>query len=191
MSLGFYYDQTSCIGCKTCQVACKDKNNLDIDVLFRTVADFEAGSFPTPGVFYLSLSCNHCETPACMAFCPHEAISKGDDGVVLIDSEKCDGCGGCVEACPFGVPTPIPSTNKVGKCDSCIQLRENGELNACVAACSMRALDFGDIDSLKAKYGGAPVVALPPYFPEGNTMPNILINAKSIAQAGGAQPTRY
>jgi anaerobic dimethyl sulfoxide reductase subunit B (iron-sulfur subunit) len=191
MSLGFYYDQTSCIGCKACQVACKDKNGLDMGVLFRRISDYETGTYPAPGVFYISRSCNHCAAPACMAACPVEAISKTEDGVVLIDPAICNGCQSCVTACPYGVPVMLPSTSVAGKCDSCIQLRENGETNACVGACSMRALDFGELEELKSRHGGSMVDALPPYLPEGGTGPSLVISPKEIATRDGAAAMVY
>lgn len=61
---GFYFNQQACIGCRTCQVACKDKNDLEVGYLFRRVESFEVGEFPKPATFHYSGACNHCHTPA-------------------------------------------------------------------------------------------------------------------------------
>ncbi|RPI20928.1 MAG: 4Fe-4S ferredoxin, partial [Chloroflexota bacterium] len=79
----FYFDSRACSGCKTCQVACKDRHNLPTGVLWRRVYEVSGGSWTQmgsawlPGVFayHLSLSCNHCENPACLQGCPSRAIS--------------------------------------------------------------------------------------------------------------------
>ena len=62
---GFYFDQTVCAGCHTCQIACKDKNRLKIGTLYRKVLTGEVGEYPNPGIFHLATACNHCDNPAC------------------------------------------------------------------------------------------------------------------------------
>ena len=98
--IGFYYDQTRCAGCKTCQVACKDKNRLGVGPVLRKVASRQVGTYPAVKLYHLSASCNHCESPACMAKCPTGALSKTDEGAVVRDAEACIGCSSCVNACP-------------------------------------------------------------------------------------------
>ncbi|WP_270296002.1 4Fe-4S dicluster domain-containing protein [Eggerthella sinensis] len=128
MRNGFYFDMTACIGCRTCQVACKDKNNLEIGTIFRRLSDFEVGSYPTVQTFHYSSSCNHCEKPACVAACPNAAMYiDEDDGTVQHNDEKCIGCQYCVKACPYGVPQYIEAIQKTHKCDACKPLRENGD----------------------------------------------------------------
>ena len=73
---GFYFNQQMCIGCRTCQVACKDKNDLEVGYLFRRVESFEVGEFPAPAIFHYSGACNHCHTPACVEVCPAGATSS-------------------------------------------------------------------------------------------------------------------
>ena len=70
MGNGFYFDMTACIGCRTCQVACKDKNDLEMGVIFRRLSDFEVGEYPAVQTYHYSGSCNHCEKPECVAACP-------------------------------------------------------------------------------------------------------------------------
>ena len=85
MALGFYFDMTRCVGCRACQVACKDRNNLDIGLLFRYAKTYETGSFPKVGMYNYSGSCNHCEHPACVTVCPTGAMYKAEDGTVIHD----------------------------------------------------------------------------------------------------------
>ena len=82
MSLGFYVDLASCIGCKTCQVACKDRRDIQVaGPRLRRVDTFECGTDPEVAMFHLNLSCHHCESPACVANCPTGAMYKDDDGL--------------------------------------------------------------------------------------------------------------
>lgn len=98
---GFYFNQQMCIGCRTCQVACKDKNDLEVGYLFRRVESFEVGEFPAPATFHYSGACNHCHTPACVEVCPAGATYiNEEDGTVQHDDEACIGCGYCVKAVP-------------------------------------------------------------------------------------------
>jgi anaerobic dimethyl sulfoxide reductase subunit B (iron-sulfur subunit) len=149
--LGFYYDMTTCIGCKTCQIACKDKNDLKVGALFRRVETFEGGKFPQPWVFHLSTSCYHCQNPKCMEVCPTAAISKREDGIVLVNADRCIGCRYCTWACPYGALQFLEEKGVIGKCDFCVDLIDKGENPACVDACVMRCLHFGDLEELKAQ----------------------------------------
>lgn len=181
MSIGFYFDMTRCTGCRACQVACKDKNRLDVGTLFRNAHSYSVGAFPDAKGYSYSFSCNHCETPGCMAVCPTGAIYKADDGAVLVDYEICIGCGSCTSGCPYGVPQLIESLNKMGKCDSCYAIRMDGGRPACVAGCPNRALDFGELDDLEAKYGSDLVDKIA-VLPDPTTGPSLRIRAKGVAQ---------
>jgi anaerobic dimethyl sulfoxide reductase subunit B (iron-sulfur subunit) len=179
MAVGFYFDQTRCTGCRACQVACKDKNRLEVGYIFRNAHTYTVGSFPDVKGYSFSTSCNHCDNAACVEQCPTGAMYKADDGTTIVDKEVCIGCGTCVEACPYGVPVLLPEKIS-GKCDGCYAIRQAGGVNACVAACPNRALDFGDVDELKQKYGSDLVTAIPVH-PDGGTSPNFYINAKDVA----------
>ncbi|MGE4272368.1 MAG: DMSO/selenate family reductase complex B subunit [Desulfitobacterium sp.] len=176
---GFYYDQTACIGCKVCQVACKDKNDLKVGPRYRRVYDMETGKYPNPRRAHFSISCNHCDNPKCVENCPTGALSKGsEDGLVLHDREKCIGCRLCIWSCPYEAPQYKEDEGKVGKCDGCSDLLAKGENPACVDACVMRCLEFGDIEELRQKYGkNADAKGLPS---SSTTNPNLVINAKQI-----------
>jgi len=181
--IGFYYNQTMCAGCKACQIACKDKNRLEIGATFREVRAYEKGSFPSVQSYYFSATCNHCTAPACIPACPTGAIEKKEDGTVVINKEACIGCKACNDACPFGVPRFIEADGVTGKCDGCINERAEGYNPICVDSCPFRALDFGEIEELKAKYSGTidlvPAMIMNDSNP--NTGPNILIQARSCA----------
>ncbi len=164
---GFHFDQTLCTGCKACQVACKDKHDLPIGVNWRRVVEYTGGSWQTsghtftPNVFsyYVSISCNHCENPVCTQVCPTTAMTRRPDGTVYVDDEKCVGCRYCEWACPYSAPQFNAETGHMTKCDLCYDYRETGQDPACVSACPSRALDWGPIEELRAKYGSTNDVA--------------------------------
>ncbi len=101
MTYAFLLDVSACTGCKACQVACKDKNQLPLGVLWRRVYEVSGGGWKQEGeawtntvfAYNLSLSCNHCEHPKCAGVCPTDAYVVRDDGIVVLDSSKCMGCG--------------------------------------------------------------------------------------------------
>ncbi|MFO7850856.1 MAG: DMSO/selenate family reductase complex B subunit [Bacteroidota bacterium] len=178
---GFYIDTVNCSGCKTCQVACQDKYDLEPGLLWRKIINIEGGEWmDADGVFskypfsyYISLACNHCSNPLCVHSCPTQAMYVTDIGTVDIDQDKCIGCGYCTWACPYDAPRLNPRSGKMSKCDMCYDKITNNEKPACVEACPMRALDFGDIDELRARYGNTQTI-FPLASPE-LTVPNIII----------------
>ncbi len=161
--LGFYIDTSSCSGCKTCQVACKDKNNLSQGILWRRVYEVSGGSWeqkseggwkPNVSTYNLSISCNHCEDPGCVKACPTKALEKNpENGLVTIDPDKCVGCRYCEWACPYGALQFDRDSGIMTKCDFCIDYLEVGNPPSCVASCPMRALDFGELSELRKKHG--------------------------------------
>ncbi|MGO1594341.1 MAG: 4Fe-4S dicluster domain-containing protein [Ancrocorticia sp.] len=174
MHLGMIVDTERCIGCDTCAIACKTENNLPDDVWWNNVwtvggaQDHTPAATPgRPTMWFLTVACQQCENPPCVPVCPTGATYKREkDGVVLIDYDKCIGCGACVEACPYdGVRTrnadviqranPFslggydiqpqqPAT--VSKCTFCEQRLEENRQPACVEVCPARARFFGDLD---------------------------------------------
>ncbi len=179
---GFYYDMVVCTGCKACQIACKDKNDLKVGELFREVTEYEGGTHPDVWGYSLSLGCNHCEDPKCVKGCPTKALHKLDNGIVDHDKGKCIGCRFCTWNCPYGAPQFREEIGKVGKCDLCKDLIENGENPACVDSCPMRALECGELDDLKAKYGDDSVNELPILPLASVTSPALLIKPKAAAK---------
>ena len=152
--LGFEYDMKKCIGCRACEGACKQQNNVELGVRYRRVTTFRGGTYPTPFTNYMSMSCNHCEKPACMASCPVGAITKRDtDGIVIIDNNKCNGCKRCMEVCPYGAPQFNPVTKKVEKCHMCYERIDAGKPPACVQTCMARVLKHGKLSDLAGDTG--------------------------------------
>jgi anaerobic dimethyl sulfoxide reductase subunit B (iron-sulfur subunit) len=147
---GFIHNNVDCIGCRACEIACKDKNGLDAGPRFRRVEYIEGGTFPEVFAFKINMSCNHCAEPACIPTCPTGAIFKRpDNGVVDIDSTLCIGCRKCEASCPYGAPQFDPVENVVKKCNMCIDELEAGRKPYCVSACMMRVLDIGPIEGLR------------------------------------------
>ena len=150
MSLGFYVDVQRCIGCRTCQVACKDRHNLQAaGPRTRRVGSFECGMYPEVGMFHLTVSCNHCDEPACVANCPVQAYTKLENGIVQQNHDLCIGCKTCIEACPYHAPCYDEQESKTYKCDMCTDRQERGELPACVAACPGMNLAVGEMADLE------------------------------------------
>ena len=132
-------------------------------------------------MYHISIGCNHCQTPACMVNCPTGALFKADDGTVQCDESLCTGCMACVTACPYGAPQWADELNALIKCDSCKALRDAGRNPVCVDACLMRALDFGDVDELREKYGDDLVSEVACLPGADTTNPNLLIKAPESA----------
>lgn len=151
LQLGFVHNNVDCIGCRACEIACKDKNGLPPGPRFRRVQYVEGGTYPDVFAYKFNMSCNHCAEPACLPTCPTGAIWKHkENGVVDIDSTLCIGCRRCEAACPFGAPQFDPSDGLVKKCNMCIDELQAGRKPYCVMACMMRVLDIGPIDKIRA-----------------------------------------
>jgi anaerobic dimethyl sulfoxide reductase subunit B len=159
MQMAFFIDQSRCIGCFTCTVACKDWHDIPAGpVAWRRVVKTEKGKYPNVFLAFHTLSCLHCANPACIAACPAGAIYKREeDGIVLVDRDRClgkDNCGFCLEACPYGIPQFGDEGNaKMQKCDFCAERLTEGKKPICVESCPMRALDVGPLDELQKRYG--------------------------------------
>ena len=187
---GLLIDYTWCTGCHSCEMACKDYKDLDLGVAYRKVYEVTSGEtvrdangcFTSTCTSYpLSLSCNHCDDPACVAGCPTGAMFKSDDGTVQHVDDCCVVCRNCMITCPYGAPQFDEDENMIVKCDACKALREDGRNPVCVDACPMRAIEFGDVDELRAKHGDA-VSELPVLPSAATTQPNLLLHASPEAQ---------
>ena len=193
MAYGFYFDSTRCTGCRTCEMACKDYKDIPAEIAFRRVFDYEGGSCALGAdgtvasdafMYHVSDACNHCENPKCFAACPTGAIEKDDDGIVFINQETCTGNGACVDACPYGVPILVKEEGKAKKCDMCRDRVAEGKQPICVEACPLRALEWGDLDELKAAHPDA-VAGIAPLADPSETGPSLLINACPAAKEPG------
>ncbi len=194
--MGFYFDASACNGCKACVIACKSKNALPTGINFRQVVQYGGGSWIThpedkslmmPSnlfVYSISAACMHCQSPKCVEICPTTALFKRDeDGVVLIDAEKCIGCRYCEWACPYGAPQFNEESGKMMKCDFCADLLAEGQQPFCTSACVMRALEYGELSELQAKYGR--VNAIEPLPAANITEPALVITPHKDAQFSG------
>ena len=160
MQIGFYFDQTRCIGCSACTVACKDWHDIPAGPeQWMRILYNETGKFPKVFVSYRINPCFHCEDPVCIPVCPVEAIIKREeDGIVVVNSEKCIGneqCDSkCLKACPYDAPQFSAEVGaKMHKCNYCLDRFVEGRLPICVEACRTHAIDAGNLDDLKRKYG--------------------------------------
>jgi len=146
---GFDFIEKRCIGCQSCQVACKQFHDIKAGTIsYRKVSDKFSGIYPDVGRVFLSISCQHCEQPPCVSVCPVTAISKrAEDGIVVVDKSKCVGCHRCFSACPFGAPNYADGVMQ--KCDFCLtQNLAEGSQTRCASACPTQSLRSGSIEEL-------------------------------------------
>jgi len=156
----FVVDTTMCNGCYSCQIACKDehcgndwspyaKPQPDTGQFWLKMNEYVRGNVPHVKMAYVARMCQHCEDAPCMAACGVEgAMYTRDDGLVIIDPKKCNGCMNCVDACPYGAIYMNNSLNVAQKCTGCAHLldREDGSWTVprCVDVCPTEALKFGE-----------------------------------------------
>lgn len=183
MQYGFHFNAKRCTGCKTCMLACKDVKNLDSSVSFRQIYEVGGGDWKRGEdgswsqdcfTFYVSSACNHCSAPACMEVCPTGAMHKDDLGLVSVDERRCIGCGYCALSCPYHAPKVDRSVGHSAKCDGCADRVRAGSAPVCVEACPVRALDFGPIEDMRARYGTRADV--PPMPDSSETGPNVVVS---------------
>ncbi len=196
---GFFVDQSKCIGCRTCQMACKDYKHLNVATKtkvgqnFRRVYEYEGGTWQEDGdgnytndvfAYYTSISCNHCTDPACTKVCPTGAMHKREsDGIVVVNHDKCIGCRSCEMACPYGAPQFNETTGHMDKCNMCVERLEVNKQPICVEACPDRVLEVGEISELRKKYGNVAGVA--PLVSSSITGPNLVIKPSPQAKPSG------
>ncbi len=188
----FHINSAQCGNCKACQIACKDKNNLPVGIRWRRVWQYGGGGWTKNGQVWqpsgvfnysISVSCMHCENPACVNACPASAMYKRPDGVVLVNQDACIGCRYCEWACPYGAPQFNEAKGVMTKCTFCEDLLAQGQNPACVDACPMRAIEFGELSELRAKYGNA--MDIEPMPPSWMTNPSVVIAPHRNAQVSG------
>jgi formate dehydrogenase iron-sulfur subunit len=169
-AVGFLTDASLCIGCKACEVACKQWNELPADddrgrlsgdsydntldlgaATWRHVAFVERET--DAGLAWLMLSdvCKHCVHAGCMEACPTGAIIRTEFDTVYIQPDVCNGCGYCVPACPFGVPQLDGQAHIARKCTLCYDRLRDGLEPACAKACPTDSIRFGPVEELMAE----------------------------------------
>ncbi|MBU2511221.1 4Fe-4S dicluster domain-containing protein [bacterium] len=140
-------DVDNCIGCHSCAVVCKQENNVGLGTFWNkviTVGPF--GTYPDLEQYFLPVLCQHCDNPKCVEACPTGASYKREDGIVLVDHEKCVGCRYCIMACPYGVRDYSEDKGVIEKCTMCAHLVDNDDVPACVFHCPGKARVFGDLE---------------------------------------------
>jgi formate dehydrogenase iron-sulfur subunit len=170
-SYGFFTDTTLCIGCKACEVACKEWNALPADNLgltghsydntgrlgahsWRHVTflekDARSTSMPPYQSGWLMMSdvCKHCDPAPCLEACPTGALFRTEFDTVVVQQDICNGCGYCVPACPFGVVELATEDGKAHKCTLCYDRLKGGLEPACAKACPTDSIQFGVVEEL-------------------------------------------
>ncbi len=180
--MGFFTDTSVCIGCKACEVACKEWNGVPEDGLnwtgwshdnsqglsadtWRHVAFIEQrvplGGHVTnfqrddDSFRWLMSSdvCKHCTHAACLDVCPTGAIFRTEFGTVVVQADICNGCGYCVPACPYGVLDKREDDGRIFKCTLCYDRLEVGQEPACAKACPTDSIQFGELEELRGRAG--------------------------------------
>ena len=139
-------DLRRCVGCQACTMACSMENRLPASQWRTIVSDYELTVGNRPRRSPLPRLCNHCEQPACVSACPTGATFKRSDGLVVVDSQVCVGCGYCVQNCPYDGRFMNEQTRTADKCTFCVQRLQSGLLPACVESCVGKARVFGNLN---------------------------------------------
>jgi formate dehydrogenase iron-sulfur subunit len=170
-AMGFFTDVTLCIGCKACEVACKQWNQLPSDgfaltgnsydntsrlssTTWRHVAFVEQMDREVPAAsrwMMMSDVCKHCTNAGCLEACPTGAIVRNEFDDVYVQPDVCNGCGYCVPSCPFGVVAVQPQAGVAQKCTLCYDRQKDGMEPACAKSCPTDSILFGRVDELRVK----------------------------------------
>jgi formate dehydrogenase iron-sulfur subunit len=171
--MGFFTDTSVCIGCKACEVACKEWNHVPEDGLnltgmsydntiglgadtWRHVAFIEQKQPAGGDVRWLMSSdvCKHCTHAACLDVCPTGALFRTEFGTVVVQEDICNGCGYCIPACPYGVIGQREGDGRAWKCTLCYDRLGTGLEPACATACPTDSIQFGPLDELRERAAG-------------------------------------
>ncbi|SDZ34423.1 formate dehydrogenase iron-sulfur subunit [Amycolatopsis xylanica] len=167
--MGFFTDTSVCIGCKACEVACKEWNGVPeaggLDLLgmsYDNTGDLGANTWrhvafieqpEDSGVRWLMSSdvCKHCTHAACLDVCPTGSLFRTEFGTVVVQEDICNGCGYCVPACPYGVIEKRESDGRAFKCTLCYDRLGTGLEPACAKACPTDSIQFGELGELRER----------------------------------------
>lgn len=190
MNYGFVIDQSMCIGCHACTVACKSEHDVPLGVYRTHVKYVEKGTFPDTRRTFSIHRCNHCEDAPCTTICPTSALHTRDDGVVDFDNRRCIGCRACMQACPYDALYIDPRTHTAAKCNYCAHRLDGGYEPACVIVCPVEAIVSGDLDDPTSKVAGlAAREKVSVRKPEKGTSPNVYyIGAEQASLSAAAAP---
>ncbi len=167
-AVGFFTDVTLCIGCKACEVACKEWNQLpDNPVVFRDSYDNtgqldqrnfrhvrfieQPSSNPDKPIAWTMMSdvCKHCANASCLEVCPTNAIVRTEFDTVYIQQDVCNGCRNCISACPYSVIGFDSQSGTAKKCTFCYDRLQNNMMPACAKACPTQSIKFGPLDEMR------------------------------------------
>ncbi|GAB3132949.1 4Fe-4S dicluster domain-containing protein [Microbispora hainanensis] len=162
--VGFFTDTTVCIGCKACEVACKEWNDVPDDgFVFRATSYDNTGALGAStwrhvafveqdGRWLMSSDvCKHCTHAACLDVCPTGALFRTEFDTVVVQPDVCNGCGYCVPACPYGVIDRRQDDGRAWKCTLCYDRLRGGMEPACAKACPTKSIQFGPLDELRQR----------------------------------------
>ena len=161
MPVKFLVDWTRCIKCSGCEAACKQYNKVPTGIRRIRVVTINEGKRGQYVEKHIPMACFHCADAPCMKACPVKAIYKTEDGVVLVDKDKCIGCGYCLWACPFGAPQfpeagTFGSKGKMDKCTFCLESfdgeKREKPVAMCAAFCATKALLAGEASEISKEY---------------------------------------
>lgn len=151
---GIVLDTRKCLNCKACTVACKFENGVEVgDDQYRIwVADLGVkGTFPKLSLEFQPSQCQHCANTPCASVCPTSATYVTEEGVVMIDYDKCIICKACMSACPYDARFVSEAHNAVEKCTFCYHRLAEGKEPACVETCPTKVRVFGDLNDPNSK----------------------------------------
>ena len=151
MRYGFVIDQTTCIGCHACTVACKTEHQVPLGVNRTWVKYVEQGTWPDTKRSFSVMRCNHCTDAPCVTICPTSALFKRKNGIVDFDTSNCIGCKSCMQACPYDALYIDPDDHTAQKCNYCAHRVEVGIEPACVVVCPEQSIVAGDLDDPTSK----------------------------------------
>ena len=164
-------DTRKCVGCSDCVVACQTENNVPVGFCRDWVVEVVDGTYPNVSIELRSERCNHCNNSPCVRCCPTGASHFEEGGIVVVNPNKCIGCGACIQSCPYDARYSHPE-GYVDKCTFCIRRVKQGSDPACVSVCPTKCMYFGDLSDPNSK------------------IVNVLKNRKykSLAPEAGTQP---
>jgi Fe-S-cluster-containing dehydrogenase component len=182
--LAFVIDLKRCIGCDTCAIACKVENDVEtgrfrlkvLDSHRDPVIEMPQGVFPALSQHWLPTMCHHCVEAPCISACPTNTLwRREDDGIVMLEKDRCIGCQRCAEACPYDALSFDPVDGTADKCTGCVHRVDVGQAPSCQVVCPTRAIHFGDIHDPASKVSQLLATK----------------DAKLLAEGQGAKPQIY
>lgn len=179
---GMVIDLNTCVRSRTCYVACKRENKIlayprddehPYEYYRLRYVEWEWGKYPSVKRAFIPVLCMQCADPLCARFCPVDAIAKRQDGIIVIDKDRCNGCGVCTQICPYGALYMTPE-GKVDGCDFCAHRVDSGLEPRCAEECpsGKRTILFGDLNDPESKV--SQLVA------SGNARPLLLNGVKDV-----------